>query len=384
MRILLLIILLTAISALILNWRKARSRKKSKQPLLSKDYFVGLNYLLNEQPDKAVDIFIRLLEVDSDTLEMHLALGNLFRRRGEVDRAIRIHQNIIARPNLTRDMRLEALLALGEDYLAAGVYDRAERLFQESLENNSKYRLSALKCLLDIYEREKEWKSALSIAQQLEKTGAVDLKKAMAHYYCELIEDPRFPSTHDLNTEYLKSAQQSDHDCIRANLIKARLAEQSGDDKEALKIYKRVFKQSPSFIMQCLPAIESIYGRLNDEKAYVDYLYECLAQYPHPLIIAAIASKLAEWHGVQAGVDFWAEQLQKTPSLTGVKKLLSLEMNLLPEVQKKNFLLMSDALKKLTENNIYYQCEHCGFSGKKLHWLCPGCRRWETMQYLME
>jgi lipopolysaccharide biosynthesis regulator YciM len=373
---LLLIILFLALSALILNWRKARSRRKNKQPILSKDYFVGLNYLLNEQPDKAVDIFIRLLEVDSDTLEMHLALGNLFRRRGEVDRAIRIHQNIIARPNLTRDVRLEALLALGEDYLAAGVYDRAERLFQESIETNSKYKFSALKCLLDIYEREKDWKAALLTAQQLEKTGAADLNKAIAHYYCELIEDPRFPLSHELKMDYLKLAQQSDHDCIRANLIKARLAEQSGDDKEALKIYKRVFKQSPSFIMQCLPAMQSIY--------LMDYLYECLVQYPHPLIIDAIATKLSETHGVQAGIDFWAEQLQKTPSLTGVKKLLSLQMSLLPDAQKKNFSLMSDALKQLTENNVHYQCEHCGFSGKKLHWLCPGCRRWETMQYLME
>ncbi len=163
-----------------------RSSNKSRQ-LFSNQYFQGLNYLLNEQPDKAIQVFLELAEVNKDTVETHMALGSLFRRRGEVDRAIRFHQNIIAKPGLEPEQRTQALLELGEDYMRAGLLDRAERLFAELIETGA-HTPSALRSLLDIYQQEKDWKNALEQAQRLEQVSGEHMGDVMAQFCCEMAE----------------------------------------------------------------------------------------------------------------------------------------------------------------------------------------------------
>jgi hypothetical protein len=158
--------------AVYFGWWLARAieRRSSgkRKRLFSDQYFQGLNYLLNEQPDKAIQVFLELAEVNQETVETHMALGNLFRRRGEVDRAIRFHQNIIAKHGLQPEQRTQALLELGEDYMRAGLLDRAERLFSELIETDA-HTPSALRSLLDIYQQEKDWDKALEQAQRLEQ-----------------------------------------------------------------------------------------------------------------------------------------------------------------------------------------------------------------------
>src|SRR5277367_1878657 len=155
-----LLVFVSLAAAWYLGYQARHKRIVEQKSNLPRDYLVGLNFLLNEETDKAVDIFIKMLEVDSDTVETHLAVGKLFRRRGEVDRAIRIHQNLIARPQLERVYREQSLFELGQDYLSAGMLDRAEKIFLELL-NGSSHSAQALRTLIDIYQQEKDWEKAV-------------------------------------------------------------------------------------------------------------------------------------------------------------------------------------------------------------------------------
>ena len=201
--------------------RRVLRGKRRRNQTVSKDYFIGLNYLLSEQPDKAVDVFIRMLEVDSDTIEMHFALGSLFRRRGETDRAIRIHQNLLTRANLDKVLRLETLMELGRDYMAAGVHDRAERLFQEVVEAGKPHRVAALYYLLDIYEREKDWQAALTVSQQLQENGE-KVSHRIAQYYCELVDESKASLSPSEIKNYLDLAIKAAPNSIRAKALVAK------------------------------------------------------------------------------------------------------------------------------------------------------------------
>lgn len=365
----------------VVGWLIGRNnpRKKQRQETsqFSKDYFVGLNYLLNEQPDEAVDVFIRMLEVDQNTVETHMALGSLFRKRGETNRAIRIHQNIIARPNLSKDMRLQALQELGRDYFAAGVYDRAERLFLEAVETNGKHRVQSLGYLLDIYEREKEWTAALDTAQKLQKIAGADKGEAIAQYYCEIIEDPRNHLAFDKVTEFLQAAYKSDRQCLRAGLLKAKQATDAGNWHAAIKIYQTLIKQDPQFVPMILPLLEKNHLKLDDEKAFVDYLYKTLDSIPQALIIVKIAENLNAWHGAKAAIQFLQQQLTEHPSLIAIEYLVGLQSLELNDANtQEQAQLLQQYLQKINLANSGYLCEHCGYTSRKMNWLCPSCRRW--------
>ena len=210
-----LLLPLAAASGWLAGWYGKRRRESvAAADDLRSNYFKGINYLLNEQPDKAIEAFIKVLEVDSETVETHLALGNLYRRRGEVDRAIRIHQNLIARPNLESEQRSEALLELGHDYLSAGLLDRAENLLQE-LADGGDYRVQALRQLIDIYEQEKDWSKAIACGHLLEKVTGNHLSPVIAHYQCELAERLRESGEADAALEMVNKAQAIHDRCHR-------------------------------------------------------------------------------------------------------------------------------------------------------------------------
>lgn len=381
-----LLIILLSVLVVGAGWfwgRQFRQHKNyRKQDRLSKDYFIGLNYLLNEQPDAAIDIFIRLLEVDSNTVETHMALGSLFRRQGETERAIRIHQNIITRPNLSEELRVQALQALGRDYMVAGVFDRAERLFLESVDIETKHQVQSLHYLLDIYEREKDWFAALEIAQKIQKQTNEDKSQAIAHYYCEFIEDSRHPLSVGQSHHYLQLALQADKYSIRASLLKAKHFMQQKEYKSALKLYKRLLKQEPSFLPEILSLLENVYQQLNNTKGLLDYLYKYVGteQGSQPLLMVIVAQQLQLLHGTLVAVDFLTEQLQDYPSLKGIEYLLTLRAQLLQGKEQQQVVFLATTLRRLLAEKAQYVCEHCGFSGKKLHWLCPSCRRWGNIK----
>ena len=364
------------------GWFLGRRLLDRQSPKLThkirRDYFKGLNYLINEQPDKAVDVFIKLLEVDSDTVETHLALGTLFRRRGEVDRAIRVHQNLIARPQLGKQHRLHALSELGQDYLRAGVLDRAERLFLELVEMGEENQ-SSLRFLLSIYQQEKDWSKAIEIAQKLQALGE-SMHPIIAQYYCELAEQMIDKDrTHQALT-YLKRAQAIDHACVRASLIRARIESRGENYKESIRSYKRVVAQDPDYISEIVSPLEKCYQKLNEEEKFVSYLEECLLKHPRISLVLAISDYLQRQQGQKVAIEFIAKQIQQQPSLRGLSHLVKLYLlNSAGDAQEK-LLILQNFMHKLLTDKPMYRCEHCGFSGRTLYWLCPSCHHWSTVK----
>lgn len=381
MNVFILLLILVAIALFI--WRvfdtTGSDKNIGKVNRLSRDYLQGLNFLLNEEPDKAIDIFIRMLEVDTDTIETHLALGNLFRRRGEVNRAIRIHQNVIARPNLDTEIRTEALLALARDYLTAGVLDRAEGLFKELLALRA-YETMSFRALLDIYQQEKEWQKAIDTAQAFSHQTEISMQKEIGHYYCELAEIAMEQSDIDAAHQHLKKALQIDPCAVRASLLLGGLEYISGRHKHAVRLYKQVKEQDPAYLSESISPLAEVYQALDDPEAFELYLRKILQDFPQMPIVLLLSEKIRGWRGDKVAAQFVIDYVCEHPSLAGLHRLVSLRLALLNNDAKEDLLLIQDLIEKLLSSYPNYKCESCGFTSKTIHWLCLRCKQWGTVK----
>lgn len=377
----LLLIFAALMSAWYLGYHTRQKRDHAQKLNLPRDYLVGLNFLLNEEPDKAVDVFIKMLEVDSDTVETHLAVGKLFRRRGEVDRAIRIHQNLIARPHLDKAYREQSLFELGQDYLRAGVLDRAERIFQDLVEAKA-YSAQALRALLDIYQQEKLWEKAIQIVNKLEAISCQNLRPQIAHYYCELTESAMVKQHYDQAYNYLKNALEVDEGCVRASLLQARLDMNKGDHKSALRSLKRVKNQNPDYLSEAIDALASCYEALNNEKELVKYLMKVLEEYPRLPVVLILSERIRKWKGDKVAANFVADYVRRYPSIHGLHLFINLYLSNAEGRARDDLLILQNLTKKLLADKPDYQCASCGFSGKSLHWQCPGCKQWNSIKPL--
>lgn len=365
--------------AAISGWLVARGHynklNRQQHSPFSPEYFKGLNYLLNEQPDKAIDVFIRLLEVNSETVETHLALANLFRRRGETDRAIRIHQNLIARPSLTPQQRDQALVELGLDYMNAGVLDRAEHLFLELLSKPSPPS-EAYQQLLRIYQQEKNWLQSIEMAKKIQSFSQENIGPMIAQFYCELVEQQQ-TRTLDNVSAMLKQANQYDHNCVRATLLEADIYIKSANYRKALKTLLRIEQQDYHYISEALPKLLECYQHMNNLQAFNTWLEELLTSHPNMTSARLMLTHIIQLqHGSQAAQDYLHQQLHKHPSVEGLHALISLG-------EQSNPILIP-LVKGITDSMVKrgsrYSCQHCGFTGKTMHWHCPGCKKWGTVR----
>lgn len=374
-----LLLPVAALSGWYLARRGERTRNDRGPGRLQDAYFQGLNFLLNEQPDKAIEVFTRMAEVDADTVETHFALGSLFRRRGEVERAIRIHQNLIARPSLTRAQRVQALLALGEDYLRAGLLDRAESLFQEVVESGE-HVVQALTHLLDLYQQEKEWERASSVAARLGSLTGQDMSQVIAQFYCEQAEQALTAGDRNRARSLLKRALGSDSSCVRASLLQGRLEQESGNFRQALKAYQRVRYQDVDYLPEVLQPMEACYQALGREQDYLAYLQAVEQDYRGASLLLAISEQIRLRQGEQAAADYLEQQLRTRPSVRGLNQLLQLNLALgTHQVGSETVLpVLQELFDALLEAKPAYRCGRCGFTGRTLHWHCPGCRGWST------
>jgi len=327
------------------GWFAAKRSKgkagRCSDSILGADYIKGLNYLLNEQQDKAIDVFIRMLEVNSDTVETHMALGNLFRKRGEVDRAIRIHQNLIARSSLNPEQRSDAVLELGQDYMKAGLFDRAEALFKELIDSNV-HLSTVLPLLLDIYQQEKDWENAIGIADQMGFVGEQPAKSVIAMFYCELAENACARQKTDEVSRLLKRAGEYNPHCARARLIQANIARQQGDYQAALDAYEQVADRDIELLPEILDDMHDCHEQLGSVDAFIDYLHEAI--------------------------------------IRGLSRFIDLSLSRSEGAAHENLLILKNMTDQLLENKPVYKCRECGFYGKTLHWQCPGCKHWNTIK----
>lgn len=343
-------------------------------PPLNIDYLKGLNFLLNEQTDQALEHFLQMVRVDDKTIETHFALGSLFRRRGEVDRAIRIHQNIIARPDLASEQRDQALFSLARDYQKAGLLDRAEKLFVR-LSQGSRYQVESLENLMRIYEQEKEWQKAIEAAQQLEVLGGRSLALQIAHYYCELAEGAAAKGDYAAARQFVKEAQTGRPRTMRGALVRAHIAQATADTKTALMLYHRIIEEHTYLIAEALPEIVAIH-RSEDQLDELDRaLRNMLRKNPEMSTLVAYSAIVNDIGGI-AVLDECVEQyLLKEPTLAEF-----IDMRRITDGEEEALARTRRAMSKLATSTPRYQCQECGFSSQRLLWLCPSCRSWETQR----
>jgi len=357
-------------------------KQKATGNRLSQHYFTGLNYLLNEEPDKAIDTFIELLQVDTDTVETHLALGNLFRRRGEVDRAIRIHQNLIARPSLTGNIRKLSLLELANDYMAAGLFDRAESLFQELIKDKE-YRQNSLKHLVTIYQQMNDWKKAIDVSRQIAQSSGSSQANKIAHFYCEISEDAQ--QAGDLKTAHdaINKALAVNRTSVRASIIEGSLFQRSGKYKRAIKSFRRIRHQDIVFISEVLNELVSCYKLVDGESDLVKFLNECIQQGAGVSVLLTVSELLQSKGEEKAAADMIADYLRDRPSLKGLEQLIHIHVQHADGRSKENMQLLHGLVVKLIDKKPVYRCGGCGYSGKTLFWQCPTCKEWGTIKPIL-
>lgn len=362
------------------GWYVAQKQNTKKEYLqgqhITREYVLGLNYLLNEQPDKAVDIFIKLLEVDNDTVETHLALGSLFRRRGEVERAIRIHQNIIARPQLSLAQRKEALFALGQDYLSAGLFDRSEKVFLEVVELGGSQEKQSLHGLLTIYQQEKAWEKAIEVVKKLDMVLGQKSDVVASQYYCEIAEQALKHQQIEKAYQSIRQALHYDAKSVRANLLFAQMEAYHQRYRNAIKALRLITRNDPDFTPEVIEPIVEAYQKLDDWDECIDFMHHLIIEQPRTSAIFVIADHLKEQRGLEDAIDFVSSQLSRYPSIRGLNKLISWHLESAHGKVRQQLEMLSAITLKFLDKKPIYRCEHCGFSGKLLHWNCPSCKQW--------
>jgi lipopolysaccharide biosynthesis regulator YciM len=362
------------------GWALGRFGERDEEdapPPLNIDYLKGLNFLLNEQTDQALEHFLKMVRVDDKTIETHFALGSLFRRRGEVDRAIRIHQNIIARPDLASEQRDQALFSLAKDYMHAGLLDRAENVFAQ-LAQGSRYQVQALENLCRIYEQEKEWQLAIESGQKLEVLGGRSLALEIAHYYCELAEAAAASNDYSAARQYVKRAQTGRPRTMRGALTRAHIARETEDNRTALRLYHRIIDENTYLIAEALPEIVAIYEREGETAELERALESLLQKHPDMSTLVAYTAIVNDISGVPV-IDACVEDYMLNEPTLG--EFVDLQ-RLTGAGQSDEMALakVRKALCKLASATPRYQCQECGFSSQRLLWQCPSCRNWETQR----
>jgi lipopolysaccharide biosynthesis regulator YciM len=376
---LILLLPLAAASGWFAASRAARKESAKSERETNPVYFQGLNYLLNEEPDKAIDVFLEMLEVDADTIETHLALGNLFRRRGEVERAIRIHQNLIARPALSREQRAQAVLELAQDYMRSGLYDRAEQLLLE-LKQGRQYVVPVLRNLVKIYQQEKDWDACLKTIEALDiESGEThDLQKS--HYFCEMANKARADGDNEVARIYLKRALNVYKGCVRATHLLARIDIQENKRKDALVKLLDAAERAPEYLPEIIREIVDIYRSEGDMRGVRAFLEDQVKRHPNQGTELFLAEIIRQQSGDAEATRFLGEYIAKNPSMPGLIRLVELQCTM-PSMGNDHLLYNVRAhLHRLMAERINYQCQKCGFEAKQLHWQCPSCDSWSTIK----
>lgn len=372
------------VSAIGIGWWLGRRERVKTSEAAGSDYYQGLNYLLNEEPDRAVNAFIKSLEVNTDTLETHLALGGLLRRRGELEKAVVVHENILSQARLDRKTMQSVELELARDYLLAGLLDRAEyvciRLREESRDKTDAIHQESLKINLEIYEREKEWKQAIAVAMEL--VGGGDLyEKAISHYYCELAEQYLESNELELAHEAIREAIGHDVNNPRTSLLRGRIDVHEGKFDNAITALTRIRDQDPVYVPESLSALEEAYRLGNrSQEELREYLTSCLTLAPSISLVLAMSSSIRDEQGDEAGDEFVADHLKRNPSICGLTQLIDLHLHSTQSLAKENLTILRGLAEALSIDRPLYRCYECGFEGKRMRWHCPQCKDWATIK----
>jgi lipopolysaccharide biosynthesis regulator YciM len=363
-----------------LGWLAARIDIKhlvTESRALPRSYFKGLNFLLSEQPDKAIEAFIEVVKVDPETVELHFALGSLFRRRGEYDRAIRMHQHLLERADLGPEQRAAALHELGQDYLKAGILDRAEDVFQRLA--NGPHAGEARRFLLEIYQQEKEWEKAMEMARRLESESGESRAREVSHFLCELAASDATRSRPEAARARLEAALEAHRKSVRASMQLGDLERAAGNLERAIECWTRIESQNPAYlalVAQRLLDAHRDAGRLEEG---LTLLTGYLERYPSLDLLDAVFQYTFDSRGAEAAYKLVRDELRRNPTLLGLDRLLEAQIVAAANPERRRDLeLVRSLVHSHTRRLARYRCENCGFKARQFHWQCPACGGWET------
>jgi lipopolysaccharide biosynthesis regulator YciM len=366
-----------------INFNKYRIQRENIKRLdkLNHSYFKGLNYLLDDDSDKAIDVFIELAKSSSETFEPQLALGNLYRRKGEVDKAIKLHQSLISKPNLPEKYRTKALLAMGKDYMSAGLLDRAEVLFTELVEIEA-YTPEALFSLCEVYQQEQDWVEAINTAARYEKVSNRKMRNEIAHFNCELAEKCLQSKNIKKAQSYLNAALSVNPKCVRAKLIEAREFKQAKKWKKAIAAYHQALDFDDIYASEYLQDLSICYQGMKKCEVFKIFLLEFIKSYQGISPVLVLAQMIKKTDGIDAAEKFVEEQLINKPSVRGLDLLLklSVENSKKDDQESTKFEVLEQLVNKLLAKKPNHRCRKCGFGAKNMHWQCPSCKSWGSVK----
>ncbi len=362
-----------------LGWIAARVDIKqllSESTALPAAYFKGLNFLISDQHDKAVDAFSEAVQANTDSLELHFALGSLFRRTGETDRAINMHLNLLDKKELTANQKSAVKAELAQDYLKAGLFDRAEELFKGL--DDSRYRQPALRALLEIYVREREWTQAIETATELERLSGVPFRQEIAQYYCELAMNDIIAQNSDSARNYLHLALDANKNCVRANVLLGDLEVNAGAHQAAISHWKRIEFQQPEYLGLVAAKMLKSYRAIKKLKEGLAQLNTYLETYKLPSLMSVLYEATLVEEGAEKAAKLARNELIRQPSLQTLDQLLQARA-MADDINNQDIQLMQQTVRNAIGNRAAYHCNQCGFRAKQYHWQCPACNAWESL-----
>ena len=362
-----------------MGWLAARIDIKQlvdESSVLPRSYFQGLNFLLNEQQDKAIDAFIEVVKVDPQTVELHFALGSLFRRRGEVDRALRMHLNLVERADLDKEKRQQALFELAQDYLKAGILDRAEALFQEL--QDTPYAKSALDFLLELYQKEKDWLKAIAVTQRLGPISGESHDKEAAFFYCELAAAEIAHQHIDAACAYLEQALEVHPQAVRATIMLGDMENSVQNYAHAIEIWKRIEQQNPQYLPLVAERLLAAYQQAGIIDTGIVVLQDYLAKHPSLDLMNVLFGAILQRDGAEAAYALVRDELLRNPTLLGLDKLLEARLLEIADDRRADVEMVKQLVHQRTRSLAMYRCTSCGFKARQFYWHCPACHGWET------
>jgi lipopolysaccharide biosynthesis regulator YciM len=348
----------------------------SESRTLPDSYFRGLNHLLNEQPDKAIEAFIEVSKADTQTAELQFALGGLFRRRGEVDRAIRMHQNLVERTDINGEQKTQATFELAQDYLKAGLLDRAEDLFGKL--RTTSYARQSLRHLLDIYMQEKEWAKAIEISKELEVSTSLDLQVQIANYWCEMAIGDHTHSRTEFAYANLGHALTANRKCVRANILKGEWEAKGGNHDAAIQAWIEIESQNPAYLCLVAENLLKSYQALGKQNEGLQLLRGYQERYASLDLLNVVFQAILEVEGAEPAYRLVRDDVRRNPSLLGLDKLLEAQLLDTPPERRTDLQLIKNLIQSHVSRLARYQCQSCGFKARQFYWHCPACGGWES------
>lgn len=363
-----------------LGWIAARidiQQLLSESTSLPAAYFKGLNFLISDQQDKAIEAFTEAVQANSESLELHFALGSLFRRSGEVDRAINLHLSLLDRKELPAAQKQAIKAELAQDYLKAGLYDRAEELFSSL--DDGRYQQASLRALLEIYIREREWQRAIKSATELERISGIPFRKEIAQFYCEmavksLLENDAHTARHEL-----EMALDSNKNCVRANIMLGDMEANTNAHKAALSFWKRIETQHSEYLGMVAPKILASYKAIGAFSEGLDLLKAYFKAHKLPSLLSVLFENTLSEEGAPAAAQMALNDLERKPSLQTLDHLLKARAQSNQAASDGDTVLIQQTIRNAIGNRNAYCCDQCGFRARNFHWQCPACNAWEAL-----